>query len=182
MTTTDRRLLRRLQQGDKAALAEVYEAQKDRLLTLAYRLLGDRGDAEDCLQEVFLRLVRDAVNLEIRGNLASYLASCVLNRARDELRKGRRSVHVPWSRHQERPSLDPDPSIVLEGMDLAARIQEALSLLPLEQREVVALHLNGGLTFREIGEVQSVSLNTAQSRYRYGIQKLRELLSGQEEG
>jgi RNA polymerase sigma-70 factor (ECF subfamily) len=182
MAGSDRRLARRLGRGDKDALAEVYREQKDRLLTLAYRLLADRAAAEDCLQDVFLRLARDAANLRIRGRLGPYLASCVLNRARDELRKGGRAVHVSLSQEHEGPSSGPDPSLAVEESDRSTRIQEALSLLPSEQREVVVLHLNGDLTFRQIGEMQSVSIHTAKSRYRYGIQRLRGLLSRQEEG
>ncbi len=59
------------------------------------------------------------------------------------------------------------------------RLADALALLPYEQREVVVLHLKGDLTFREIAAVQGGSINTVQSRYRYGIEKLRSLLNGE---
>ena len=61
------------------------------------------------------------------------------------------------------------------------RLAEALATLPYEQREVVVLHLKGDLTFREIARIQDTSINTVQSRYRYGIDKLRSLLNGEVE-
>lgn len=177
---TDRQRIRRLRRGDGNALAEIYGEHKDRLLTLAYRLLGDQAAAEDCLQDVFLKLARDAVDLRIRGNLKAYLSSCVLNRARDELRRNKRyvSVAVPDGHESHAAAGDPAPAADPDG---AGRIQQALELLPPEQREAVALHVHGGLTFRRIGALQSVSINTALSRYRYGIQKLRDVLDTREE-
>ena len=61
------------------------------------------------------------------------------------------------------------------------RLADALAILPYEQREVIVLHLKGDLTFREIGVVRGVSINTVQSRYRYGIDRLRSLLNGEVE-
>jgi RNA polymerase sigma-70 factor (ECF subfamily) len=58
-----------------------------------------------------------------------------------------------------------------------ARLEEVLKYLPYEQKEAVMLHLKGGMKFMQIAEIQDVSINTVQSRYRYGIEKLRLLLS-----
>jgi RNA polymerase sigma-70 factor (ECF subfamily) len=60
----------------------------------------------------------------------------------------------------------------------ATLIEQALAELPYDQQEVIALHLQMGLRFREIAVSQSVSINTVQSRYRYGLDKLRSLLNG----
>ncbi len=177
----DRNLIRRLRRGDPDALGEIYQEHKDRLLTLAICLLPDRSAAEDCLQDVFLRLARGPVGLRVRRNLKSYLSSCVLNRARDELRKAGRHVLLGEESAGGTEHPAPNPSDRLEGMEEALRIQHALARLPQEQREVVVLHLQDGLTFRRIAALQSVSINTAQSRYRYGIQRLRELLPWREE-
>jgi len=61
------------------------------------------------------------------------------------------------------------------------RLADALATLPYEQREVIVLHLNGDLTFREIAVVQGMSINTVRSRYRYGIDSLRSMLNGEVE-
>jgi RNA polymerase sigma-70 factor (ECF subfamily) len=66
--------------------------------------------------------------------------------------------------------------------ELGGRIERALAALPLEQREVIALKVDAGLTFAEIAEVTGVSPNTAASRYRYALEKLREHLGGPDSG
>jgi RNA polymerase sigma-70 factor (ECF subfamily) len=58
-------------------------------------------------------------------------------------------------------------------------LRNAIAQLPYEQREVVVLHIRGGLTFRQIAAMQDVSINTVQGRYRYGLDKLRTMLNGQ---
>lgn len=73
-----------------------------------------------------------------------------------------------------------DPAELLAQKEEAAKLLLALGQLPVEQREVVVLHLNADMTFKEIAKTQEISINTAQSRYRYGVDKLRKLLSEQE--
>ena len=65
--------------------------------------------------------------------------------------------------------------------ELYRRIEQAMAQLPYPQREVIILHLQGGMRFRVIAESQSVSVNTVQSRYRYGLDKLRSLLKDEVE-
>jgi RNA polymerase sigma-70 factor (ECF subfamily) len=86
-------------------------------------------------------------------------------------------------------SLEAEPQTDEQTMPLSRVIRdeelkqlaEALATLPYEQREVVVLHLKGDLTFRAIAKVQDASINTVQSRYRYGIDKLRSMLNGEVE-
>jgi len=177
----DRTLIRGLRRGDRSALEAVYREHKDRLLTLAAGLLGDRSAAEDCLQDVFLKLARDSVSLAVRTNLTSYLSSCVLNRARDELRRAGRQVPGGAELLEERGDPAANPGNRVEEMEEASRIRWALARLPREQREAVVLHLQDGMAFRRIGRLQSVSGNTAASRYRYGLRKLQQLLDRREE-
>jgi RNA polymerase sigma-70 factor (ECF subfamily) len=74
-------------------------------------------------------------------------------------------------------SNSPEQSAVLsEQLQLMA---DALSQIPLEQRETIILHLNGGMKFKEIAEVQHIPMNTVQGRYRYGLDKLRTILRGE---
>ncbi len=71
------------------------------------------------------------------------------------------------------------PEHAAVSRELAAKLDVARAELPDEQREIVVLHLQGELTFREIARLQQVSINTAQSRYRYGLNKLRSALDGE---
>ena len=81
----DRQLLKALQRGESAAWRQIYLQYKDDLLTVARSLVYDLNTAEDCLQEVFVLLASDGC--KVRSNLKGYLLSCVVNRARDHLRR-----------------------------------------------------------------------------------------------
>lgn len=171
-------LLRSLQQGDQTALRCLYERCKDDLLTVASCLLVDRAAAEDCVHDVVVSFAAGAAKIHLRGTLKGYLLACVANRARDELR--RRAHHVSLAGAEDDPRLaavGADPASEVEGREETARLQEALAGLPYEQREAITLHLHGGLTFRDIARQQGISINTVQSRYRYGIARLSELLA-----
>jgi len=173
--TEDRHLLKRLRCGDSDALRAIYEKYKDDLLTVALSLLSDVHAAHDCLQDVFVGFAAGGNKLNVRRNLKGYLLSCIVNRARDQLRKNT----VPATRQladSDCKGTQAGPVKQLIDGQRRARVFGALAKLPREQREVVALHLQGEMTFRQIARLQGESINTAQSRYRYGIEKLRTFL------
>ncbi|MBL7214105.1 MAG: sigma-70 family RNA polymerase sigma factor, partial [Phycisphaerae bacterium] len=115
----------------------------------------------------------------LRGSLKAYLATSVMNRSRDYLRR-RRTAPMALN-DAEPPTVNsaPDSGMVLE--EELARLSAALAQLPAEQREVVVLKIKAGLKFRQIAKMQDVSIDTAQARYRYGIDKLRSLLNSEME-
>ena len=167
----------RFKTGCDDALRRIYEKYRDPLLTLAMGLLNDSHVAEDVLHDVFVTFSQSANGFGLRGSLKGYLATCVANRAKDRLRGRKRQPN----------SLDADVSIASDFDGPEARtisteesrlVSAALVQLPYEQREAVALHLNGGMTFRQIAKHQNISISTAKGRYRYGLQKLRSTLNG----
>ena len=178
----DRHLVKRLRQGDQAALRRIYEKYKDDLLSLAMGMLANYAAAEDCLHDVIVAFASRAPALRLRGSLKGYLATCVANRARDELRsRARRAKAANLDVVVNAPAAeDCSAADQAASREQAGRLYAALATLPAEQREVVLLHLHGGLRFRRIAETRSVSINTVQSRYRYALAKLRTLLA--EEG
>jgi RNA polymerase sigma-70 factor (ECF subfamily) len=174
----DRLLLYRFKRGDPDALRRIYEKYEVYLLTVATALLNDIGAAEDVLHDSFVAFAESAPKIRLEGNLRSFLATCVANRSRDLMRK----------RSRESESLKKAASFTCDcnGPELAAvcnerleRVARAIAMLPYEQREVVVLHLTADLMFKQIAVLQKVSINTAQSRYRYGIEKLRSILDGE---
>jgi RNA polymerase sigma factor (sigma-70 family) len=174
----EQRLFGMLQQGDPTALRCLYERCKDDLLTVAGCLLGDRAAAEDCLHDVVVSFAAKAPEIRLRGTVKGYLVACVANRARDELRRRARHVSLSGAEEDwELPAAGADPAAAMEAYEETARLQKALAELPYEQREAITLHLHGELTFREIAQLHGISINTVQSRYRYGITRLKELLS-----
>lgn len=173
----DRRLIQQLKRGDKEALRHIYQDYKDDLLTVAASLLHDACAAEDVLHDVFVSFASGVGSLELRSSLRSYLMTSVVNRVRDRFRQkgslvtGLDKVHAFSSEND-----GPEQRAVLT--EQSRKLAQALAQLPLEQREVIVLHLNGGMKFREIGELQGISPSTVQGRYRYAIDKLRTILNG----
>jgi RNA polymerase sigma-70 factor (ECF subfamily) len=173
----DRSLIDRLKQGDREALRVVYMTYKDMLLTLAFSMVHDMNAAEDILHDVFVGFAGCVGELELRTSLRKYLIGSVLNRARDRFRRDK--MHVVEAedlRPAARVSRNPEETAALS--EETRRLSEALTRLPLEQREVILLRLNAGLRFKQIAEVQKTSVPTVQGRYRYGIDKLRTVLGG----
>ena len=169
----DRRLLKALQRGENAAWRQIYLKYKDDLLTIARSLVNDINIAEDCLQETFVLLVSDGC--KVQSNLKGYLLSSVVNRARDHLRRRDAQSNCQVNMSTQRFDLT-DPAEVLADDDRNKAVTRALEKLPLEQREVIVLHLQGDMKFRQIAAMLDTSINTVQSRYRYGMEKLRQLL------
>ena len=168
----DRRLVHRLRRGDVDALQQIYHRYKEDLLTVAMSLLGDAHGAEDCVHDVFVHFAETPADLRVNRSLRGYLVRCVANRAKNVLK----SRHRPPESPIDEPESIDCPVRGSMASEESRRVFEALAQLPAEQREVITLHLQGQMRFREIAEHLHLSINTVQSRYRYGIEKLRTLL------
>ena len=168
----------RFNRGSKEALRGIYEKYKDDLLGLAVALLNDVSLAEDVVHDVFVSFARSAGTFDLTGSLKSYLSTCVANRARDR----NRSFYRADSTLEAADKISSDvaePERSATCNEESQRLIDLLSKLPYDQREVVVLHLHHSLKFRQIAKSQSVSINTIQSRYRYGLDKLRAMLDGE---
>jgi len=170
----------KLRRGSPEALARVYEKYIDAMLTLAMGLLNHRAAAEDAVQDVFLSFARSAGGLRAQGSLRSYLATGVLNRVRDYHRQRQRQATPPTlSNEPVWGAAGPDQAAIVA--EETARLHQAVTELPEEQREVVLLRLKANLKFRDIARLQQTSINTVLGRYRYGLDRLRSRLDGEVE-
>jgi RNA polymerase sigma factor (sigma-70 family) len=174
----DRHLILELKRGDKEALRQIYMEYKDTLLTIANSLLHDACAAEDVLHDVFISFAATVGRLELRVSLRSYLISSIVNRVRDRFRKKRHHmVELDKAGQISSDSNSPEQSAAFaEHLQLLA---DALFQIPLEQRETIVMHLNGGMKFKEIADLQNIPISTVQGRYRYGLDKLRTILNGE---
>ena len=175
----DKLLIWKFKGGSSEALCRIYRKYGDYLLALAAALLQDVNAAEDVVHDVFCKFIESRETLKLAGNLKSFLATCVVNRARDRLRARQSQTRNPdmvTADFLETNEPDQDAIFGEQVRDL----NRAMAQLTYEQREVIMLHLRGGMTFREIAGLQGISINTAKSRYRYGLRKLRTRLSDQE--
>jgi RNA polymerase sigma-70 factor (ECF subfamily) len=166
---TRARLGGRLAAGDPDAFAQLYDRCAARMLAVARALCASAADAEDAVQQTFLDLYRARRALGRAERPEAYAVTALRNTAL-RLRSRRRE--------EELPPLEPvgEQGVVVDEGEPA--LERALARLPAEQRDVLALKLEGGLTFEEIGAALSISPNTAASRYRYALERLREALGG----
>jgi len=176
----DKLLVWKFKRGSADALRRIYEKYKNDLLALAIALSRDKAAAEDVLHDVFISFVQHAEKLQLRTSLKSYLSSCIANRVRNMNRENpRRTMQL---NHKGAIGSDCDgPQRLAISAEQSERIEMALLQLPYQQQEVIILHFQGGMRFKAIAESQGVSINTIQSRYRYGLDKLRSLLNSEVE-
>ncbi len=175
----DRVLVWRFNRGDPAALCRIYEKYRDGLLKVAAALLNDRSGVEDVLHDVFVAFAQTTGRFRLQGSLKGYLAICVANRARDVNRTRLRHAAGGVDHAEVHRPDDAEPEREASRRELAVKLAAALAELSEEQREVIVLHLQGKLPFREIARRREISINTALSRYRYGLEKLRSVLNGE---
>ncbi len=153
-------------------LEQWYDAHAQALFAFLFNFTRHEADTHDLLQEVFIRLARRPELLEGVRDIRAFLLRLAHNLAIDLIRRRgtRDSQHDQLAR--ESPQVFAPAS---EADEVAFReaLSDALGDLPAEQRAVVHLKLWEGLTFEQIAEVLSIPLNTAASRYRYGLDKLR---------
>jgi RNA polymerase sigma-70 factor (ECF subfamily) len=149
----------------------LYQQHGRVLLLFALTIAGDRGRAQDAVHQVFLRIL-EAGNLRQVADPKAYLFASVRNAVLNDTKVRQRSVALD----EESAWFDPPQRDYTAELNL----RRALNALPEDQRQVVVLHVWGELTFLQIGEILGISANTAASRYRYALPKLREAMCTKE--
>ena len=172
----DKLLLWQFKCGSQDALRRIYEKYEEYLFTLATTLLNELSEAEDTVHDVFVSFAQSAESVKVNGNLRGYLSTCVVNRVRDKIRARqiRQTTTLETAASVSLDDLQPE-SLVIDNEEFH-KVHRALAKIPDNQREVIMLHLQGEMKFRQIAKLQGVSINTVQGRYRYGLDKLRLLL------
>jgi RNA polymerase sigma-70 factor, ECF subfamily len=174
-------LVAQLAAGSQEALAELYDRYGRLAYSVALRVLGDPGRAEDAVQEAFLTIWNHAPSFDARrGSLRTWLLTSVRNRSVDYLRgRGaheRRELELKPALAEVGPLSDPWRQVSL-SLERSA-VREAMSNLPAEQRQAVELAYFAGYSHREIAEMTSVPLSTVKGRMRLGLEKLSSYLHG----
>ena len=177
----DKVLIWRFKCGSSDALRRIYEKYKKDLLRLAAILSNNISDAEDIVHDVFVSFAQSAETLRLSGNLRSFLLTCVANRARNKNRANQHRQTVALDEAEDVVSAAKGPDQWLICSEELRLWSETMARLPYEQREVVILHLRAGMKFREIANLQAISVNTIRGRYRYGLDKLRSILNSEVE-
>lgn len=168
----DKLLIWKLRHGKADALGRIYQKYKSDMLSLAGALLRDSDAGEDVVHDVFVRFAENAKQMRLRTSLRSYLLASVANKVRS-IKRSKWDKVIQTDEFSTFEVSHNGPVTQAVKKELYQKIDEVLACLPGDQREVIILRLQSDLKFKEIAHSLGVSINTVQSRYRYGIDKLR---------
>lgn len=177
-----RRQLADYRRGKAEALAPLVEMYRRPLFGFILRMTEGRDDAEEIFQEVWFRAIKNLGHFR-QARLLSWLFRIAHNLVIDRARKAKPQVDMtgraedPETSWVHRiPAVQIGPAHELVDADLGRRIREAVQKLPLEQREVFLMRMEGDLPFRDIARIQQASINTVLARMQYALAKLRAAL------
>jgi RNA polymerase sigma-70 factor, ECF subfamily len=168
MEQSDDDLVALARTGSASAMETLYRRYRDRIMTFAFRMTGDRALAEDVFQNTFVYFYEHLEKYDAQGKLAAYLFRIARSLALDGLKDGRRDRQAMARR-------EPVEAAAEEAIPID-KAQKALQELAPQLREIVTLRLFDGLDYGRIGEVVGISEATARSRMRYALEALREAL------
>jgi RNA polymerase sigma-70 factor (ECF subfamily) len=177
---TDAALLDRFAAGDRGALDEIFRRYRTVAYRVAYRLLGREADALDAVQDGFIKALTNLGRFRGHSSFKTWLLRIVSNASLDV---GRQRQRDGWNSKPPTPPPDragdddPTPDATLVRADLRRRIDAALGKLPPAQRQTFVLHVDGGLSYREVADALGISIGTVMSRLFYARQKLKTLLA-----
>jgi len=173
--------MRLIAQTRSEALGELYDRYNRLVFGMARNAVGDQALAEEITQDVFMRIWNKATTYQPeQGKVVSWIAGITRNRAIDVFRHQKTRLDGDSLSFDELPFFDPPDSQNVERETetriKGQRVQQALFLLPKDQRDALALAYFKGYTHEEAAEVLGEPLGTVKTRIRLGMQKLRELL------
>lgn len=164
--------------GSAGALEEVYSRTSAKLFAICLRILGDRGDAEDILQDIYLNLDRRAASFDPeRGSPVAWLATIARNRAIDRVRARAARPHVTIDQAGEIADPSPDAATLLEAVQDAARLEACLDELEARHAGAIRSAFFDGVSYPELAAQSAVPLGTMKSWIRRSLLRLRECLS-----
>lgn len=165
--------MERYRDGDARAFERLYHRHKGALLRYLSRHCRDRATAEELFQDVWMKIVRARERYQVQAKFTTYLYRVAHNRLVDHYRLRIPDTDpTPVSELAANPSQTPDRKV--QSLREVQRLQELLGALPHEQREAFLLHQEGGLSVEQIAEITGVGKETAKSRLRYAVSKLRQ--------
>ena len=177
---TDEKLIARFQQGDLQAFDILVRRYKDQLLNFIYRFVGNRTDAEDIVQETFLRVYKNKHYYKEIAKFSTWVYTIAGNLAKTELRRRKRhklfsvSNFVNEERDFDIPDSELSPEQKVDGTIKEDIIQKAIEKLPAKFKEVIILRDVQGFAYEEISQILNIPLGTVKSRVNRGRLKLQE--------
>jgi RNA polymerase sigma-70 factor (ECF subfamily) len=164
----DHELVKRCRAGNQRAMQTMFERHSKKIYAMALRLTGSAADAEDVVQETFIRAFRHLDSFRGDSQFSTWLCRIAINQSRDAYR--RRAPTVP----EKEVPVEPEQKDAL----VRAQLQKALGVLPAGYREVLVMHDVIGMGHKEIAEVLETAEGTSKSQLHKARARMRELLSG----
>ncbi|TVY03335.1 RNA polymerase sigma factor SigW [Cohnella terricola] len=184
MKPVETRLVRLALKGNQRAFAEIVDLYKDKLYHLAYRMSGNRQEAEDVVQETFLRVYRSLDRYDMNQKFSTWIYRIATNLCIDRLRK-RKAVYSLDAESTDRegldgyamlPSDDRTPESELLLSETQRIIHEAIATLPVKYKSVMILRYLQDLSLQEISDVLDMPVTTIKTRVHRGREFLRKKL------
>ena len=183
MTWTDEELVARSQGGDVDSFNQLILRWERPIYALAYRVIGREEEARDVCQEAFLRAFRALPGFKGQAKFSSWLYRITLNLCRDWMRRQKRAPvsQMPDDTDALELAAQAGPVESIEDLvarrQLSAAVEDAMALLPDEQRTAIILKEYHGMTFQEIADLQGCPLSTVKTRLYQGLSVLRRHLA-----
>jgi len=185
----DAALIRDIQAGDMAAFDQMVMRHKDKLFNTVYWFLGDYQEANDCAQEIFIKVFKGIKKFRFESAFSTWLYRIAINTCKNRLKSSayrweKRTVPLenPESSKEGNFSYEiqnnaPSPANELENKEKILRIQKALNSLPQEQNRIIVLRDIQGLSYQEISDITGLNLGTVKSRLARARIDLRNKLN-----
>jgi RNA polymerase sigma-70 factor (ECF subfamily) len=164
---TERKLVERVLKGDSEAFNLLVRQWEKPIYNFIVRMIGDRDEAMDLCQDVFMKAFRELRALKDPERFSAWLYRIAHNTCYSRLRKDIGKIYVPF---------DPDARGVSSAIEERLAVEKALQQLPEDQREVVVLKVYQSLKFEEIAAIQDAPVSTVKSRLYMAFEKLRTIL------
>ena len=178
--TSDEELMERYRDGDAGAFDVLYGRHKGGVFRYLARQCGNRGIAEELFQDVWMNLIRARAGYTVQAKFTTYLYRLAHNRLIDHYRAQGGNVPASFD-DEDGPSIDSvasprsdDPAVSADVRQQAHQLLELIETLPAAQREACLLQQESDMSIEEIAQATGVNRETAKSRLRYAIAKLRE--------
>ena len=185
----DAALVRAIQAGDMAAFDQMVVKHKDKLFNMVYWLLGDYQEANDCSQEIFIKVFKSIKKFRSESSFSTWLYRIAINTCKNRLKSSayrwkKKTVPLENPESSKGGNLSykiqnnsPSPANELEKKERLMMIQKAINALPQEQNRVIVLRDIQGLSYQEISDITGLNLGTVKSRLARARLELRKNLA-----
>jgi RNA polymerase sigma-70 factor (ECF subfamily) len=174
--TQERDLIKKCQNGDSAAFADLIYPHKENLITYLSRLSGNQTTAEDLFQETLVKVWKGIKRYKEQSKFSSWLFSIAHNVALDSFRKMKHEKYTIAVEEVVDLSSNDNPHSAYVSKEIESQFEKAIEMLSQKQREVFLLRMHGNIPFKEIAKLTGEPINTVLGHMHYAVKKLKSML------